>query len=249
MLKLQSITTLLAVLMAAGLFVVSAPTAQATVHAFTVTGTVDFLDVPPDYIPSDEPFVGGETFTLTFDFDDSTAQSSTNGTTVSSFAGAISNVSFSFSNGLSASATATDVLEADNGSNHQWSFSLFTGSPGFTTDLPDPLVATNDISGMDEDFGLQSVNLVLLDLQAGAYSQSPPELVLPTSAVFEDAFVDVTWESFDSPGAFISAVTTVSSVSSTPIGGAVPVLTAPGLGLLLFGLGGTGATLLRRHAR
>ncbi len=224
-------------------------TAMAGLHDVTITGTILGLDVPQDFFLNDpDPVDGGESFTLTFQFDDATPISGGNGTTISEYGAAISNLNFVISNGVTIGIASEGVLAADNGSVHQWSVSVFTGSPGFTTNLPDPLSVYNSNTSMDESFGLQSLDVVLFDLTATVYSSSPPELVVP-GAQFGNPILDVTWQSFNSPGEFVRIQTSVSSVSSTPVGVAVPALELPALGLLISGSIAAGCAVLRRRHR
>lgn len=235
--------------LAVALTLCAATVAGATIHSFTVTGVVEVLELPPDYFLDDaEPVSGGETFTLTFDFDDAAPFLSGNGTTLSVYDPAVSNLVLSISNGVSVSASSEGVVAADNGSNHQWSWSLFSGAAGFATNLPDPLFATNDNSGSQETFGLQSIDFFLADPTGTVYTASPPELVLPTASVFSDQFLAIVWESFDSPGAFIRIETTVSSMTSTPVAAAVPGLGLPAIGLLAACAMGAAARGLRARS-
>ena len=223
-------------------------TAFGVIHQVTVTGSVELLEFPPDYSPSDpDPVDGGETFTLTFDFDDAAPLSSSSGSTISSYDTAVSNLSLVLSNGVTWTTAQDGVLAADNGSNHQWSIQSFTGSSGFSSNLPDPLFVFNELGGEDESFGLQAMNFVIFDPTGTAYGSAPPELLLPSSSVFPDLFLDIVWESFDSPGNFVTIVTTVSSLSSTPVASAVPLLAWPTLGVLAFGSMGVGSWLLARR--
>ena len=230
-----------------------ATAASAVVHSYTVTGSVIFLDVPEEYFLEDEePFSGGETFTLTFDLDDASPQSSTNGSTVASYDAAISNWSLSFSNGLDADATTGGVLAAVNtggAGNHQWSNTFFSGSPTFTTTLPDPIFATNDNTFEMETFGLEIVGFSMFDSQSNAYVVTPPELLAATLTVFETPFLDIVWSSFENPGAQIQLATSVSNVVVVSAPTPVPVFGLPGMALLVGGLGAVGAAGVGAGAR
>lgn len=227
----------------------SASIAQAAVHQVTVTGQVLFFDEPFPYSLNDPaPVTGGETFTLTFLFDDAAPQTSASGTDVATYGAATSNLQFTTSNGLAFSATQEGVLAAINaGANHQWSVFVSNGSPGYSGNLPDPLSAFNEDTFEDEDFGLADFSVTLLDAAEGAYVQTPPELVDPDVAVFETQFASILWTSFET-GASLEAVLEVSSVTSTPLA-AAPGLGGLGLGLLSAVLLGVGGVTSRRSRR
>lgn len=222
--------------------------ARADLHDVTITGSILGLEVPQDFSLNDpDPVDGSETFTLTFRFDDAAPLSGGNGTTISEYAGAISDLALTISNGLTLATSSEGVLAADNGSNHQWSVFVFTGSAGFSSNLPDPLSVYNSNADADETFVLQTLDLALLDLTASVYSSSPPELVVP-GAQFDNPILDVTWQSVDS-GEFVRILTSVSSVSSAPVGAAVPALGLPAIGLLVAGAITVAGGALRRRER
>ncbi len=213
---------LLGTLLAAG--------AHAATASYEVTGSVLFFDAPEPYIMNDpEPVSGGETFMLTFDVDDALPLTGGNGTTVSSYDAAVTNISLTIDTGDTFDASVEGVLAADNGSNHQWSFFAFESEPGASTTLPTVLSAYNFDTDTDEDFGLTSLNLVLLDLTSSVYGSSPPELVLPDPLDFGSQNLSISWVSFTT-GAEIGIVFTINDVTVIP---------EPGTALLLMlGLGG-----------
>jgi hypothetical protein len=214
--------------------------ALAAIHSYTVTGVVDFLEIAPNYTLNDpEPVSGGETFTITFEFDDQAVQTSTNGTTVSFFNFAVENFILSIDNGLNGSSPVETVLEADNGSNHQWSIAAFPSGP---SNLPESLSVFNELTASNEDFWFEFIDLTLYDFTTTAYAVSPPELIAPSSASFADPRFFMSWMSHDDPGAWVNVRATVTNVSSN-MSAPVPGLALPGLAVLaLILVGVVGAT-------
>ena len=227
--------------------------ASAVIYDVTLTGTVQFFDEPFPYTLNDPfPADPGDSFTLTFQVDDQAAQTSTNGTTISEYGSAVSNFSLTIENGLAASATSDGVLAADNGSSHQWSLFADNGSPGFTSNFPDPLSVYDELLDEDQDFFFFSIDVFLFDNTASAYALSPPELVAPTPAVFTNQNVSVVWAGGGGggPPGQVSLVLDVTGFTATPVGGpAVPALGLPAAGLLLAGLTAIGGAGLARRAR
>ncbi|MFK7894735.1 MAG: hypothetical protein AB8G23_02805 [Myxococcota bacterium] len=234
-----------------GLSLFLAPAASAVVHSYTVTGSVLFLSVEPGYFLDDTPaFFGGETFVLTFDLDDASPQTSTNGTTVATYGAAISNWNLTFSNGPVATASTGGVLAAigtGGGGLHQWSNTYFLGSPTFSTSLVQTIFATDENTFETEVFELQTVDFSMFDLQSTGYSSTPPELLAPTLAVFETPDLEIIWASNES-SATIAATISVSGVTVASGPAAVPVFGFPGLAVLVAGLGVVGGTAVRRRS-
>ncbi len=236
----------LAVLLA----VVSPAAARAAIHVVTIAGTVEGFVEPPGFLLDGSPPVnGGESFTLSFHLDDAAPRVSM-GPEFALYYPAISNVSFTISGVGSIGADAGFALTAINtSSNHQWSTFVESDALNFAGTPLETLSLSNTSLGEDEDFTLDYINVDLFDLSESVYTETPPELVAPSSSSFPLGFGQVYWLGGSSL-ASASIELSVDSVSSAPVGAPVPLLAPAPLGLLGLGMTGVASIALRsRWAR
>ncbi len=162
-------------LILAGAIALAPAAALAASFSYTVTGFVSFVSVPDGVVLLDEePFGGGEAFTLTFDFDDSGA-SDFSTPTVANYPGAVTNIVLTIQDGVDSFLEdgSEAAFMAYNPTNHQWSFF----SDWDDTNLPTQLDGEDENTFDPVTFGLGGIVFIPIDTNEALFSQSPPELL------------------------------------------------------------------------
>ena len=183
--------------------------------------TTDTVFVAPD------PFPSSVSFSLSFDLDNSVAGTAA-GSNGSNFAAAISNLVLTVDGSTFYTSSSEDLDEFDNGSNHQWSVFGFAGT--FSTSVE--FVDIEDSNGIGVDsLQLASMDLILLDLDAALFSQSPPELVAITGNEFEIADIDLTWSGGATYDYGVTGTINTITTSAVPLPGSIWLFGSALLGL------------------